>query len=58
MVLLLGKENHGRRADGHEGYLWVVCQPWGTVPNKVLLQAGFPGQGEPLEFLFLSEGED
>lgn len=58
MVLLPGGEDQRRGADGHEGYLRVVRQPWDKVSDKVLLPAGFPGHGEPLEFLFLPEGEE
>ena len=58
MVLLSGREDSGWGADGHEGYLRVVRQPWDKVPDKVLLPAGLPGHGEPLELLFLPAGED
>lgn len=58
MVLLPRREDQGRGADGHEGYLRMVRQPWDKVQDKVLLQAGFPGHGQSLEFLYLPEGED
>ena len=58
LLLLSGEKDLLRGADGHEGYLRVVRQPWDKVQDKVLLQAGFPGHGQPLESLFLPEGED
>lgn len=58
VVLLPGRKDPGRGADGHEGYLRVVRRPWDKVQDKVLLQAGLPGHGEPLELLFLPAGED
>ena len=56
VVLLPGRKDPGRGADCHEGYLRVVRRPWDKVQDKVLLQAGLPGHGEPLEFLFLPAG--
>lgn len=58
VVLLPGGEDQRRRADGHEGYLRMVRQPWDKVPDAVLLPAGLPGHGEPLELLLLPAGED
>ncbi len=58
VVFLPGEADRFRGADGDEGYLRVVRQPWDKVPDEVLLPAGLPGHGEPLELLFLPEGEE